>query len=205
MRRIMNKKGKKLMDDVENLWRQTKERKKKIDARYVMPDGSVRDLSKEREEYELDRSKREADAKGLLDQITGVSSGQVIPKDQMDFQRKKMKGFMEKRGIFDSHITATAEQIALRKKKEAKALKLELKRKEKRQRGSKTLKKRKNEVPAYLQKLEELTKHKKACNLLIRRFYHEITSDDEWELKVSLQKALGKILSEKYELNEESK
>ena len=173
--RIMNKKGKKLMDDVEKLWRQTK------DA----------------------RSEYKTEAKGLLDQITGVSSGQVVPKDQMDFQRKKMKGFMEKRGIFDNHITATAEQIALRKKKEAKALKLELKRKEKRQRGSKTLKKRKSEVPAYLQKLEELTKHKKACNLLIRRFYHEITSDDEWELKFKLQKALGKTLAVKYELDDD--
>ena len=57
----------------------------------------------------------------------------------------------------------------------------------------------------YLKKIEDGEKYKKAFRLLLCKFYHEITSDDEWELKVSLQKALGKILSEKYELNEESK
>jgi len=57
----------------------------------------------------------------------------------------------------------------------------------------------------YLIKIEDGEKYKKAFRLLLCKFYHEITSDDEWELKVSLQKALGKTLSEKYELNEESK
>ena len=145
-----NKKGKELMDDVNAEW------------------ASFKDSRDSRKEI-LGMDDFKKGAQSFIGQIKGQSTGEGGWVAKNDFQIKKMKGFLMKRGIFDAvgGTTASAEQIAQRKKREAKALKLELKRKEKRQRGSRTLAKRKMEVPAYLQKLEELKKYKKGFQILL--------------------------------------
>ena len=140
----MNKKGKKLMDDVEKLWRDRNRQSERL-------------------------QKFGADASSFLEKITGESTGEA-PRDRVAYQKRKMKGFMEKRGMFGGDTTATPAQVMLKKKKDAKRAVGEAKRLEKRQRGSKTLKKRKSEVPAYLQKLEELKKYKKGFQLIWLHF-----------------------------------
>ena len=145
-----NKKGKKLIDDVEKMWQQRKNQ----------ADNVNRNMHQFGEE-----------AKGFLNKITGEgarawSTGQA-EWDKLQYQKRKMKGFMENRGIFESGLKPTTAQIELKKKRDAKAKKVEAKRVEKRQRGSKTLKKRKSEVPEYLQKLEELKKYNKGFKILL--------------------------------------
>ena len=143
-----NKKGRKLLDDVNAEW--------------------------QRREMNMDDFKK--GAQSFIGQIKGQSTGQQ-DWSTGDFQKKKQSGWLKKRGIFDAvdGTTATPEQIAQRKKKDAKAKVAEAKRLAKRQRGSATLKKRKSEVPEYLKKLEELKKYKKGFAILYAEFRYEIT------------------------------
>ena len=135
-----NKKGKKLLDDVNAEWQRQRE-----------PMG-MEDFKK--------------GAQDFIGQIKGQSTGQQDWATG-DFQQRKQSGWLKKRGIFEGDTTATPEQVMHKKKKDAKAKVTEAKRKEKRQRGSATLKKRKSEVPEYLQKLEELKKYKKGFKILL--------------------------------------
>jgi hypothetical protein len=153
-----NKKGKKLIDDVEKMWQQKKEQ----------ADNVNRNMHQFGEE-----------AKGFINKLTGEgsrawSTGQA-EWDKLQYQKRKMKGFMENRGIFESSLKPTTAQIELKKKRDAKAKVQEAKRVEKRQRGSKTLRKRKEQVPEYLQKLEDLKKYKKGYKILFD--YLKMNSD----------------------------
>lgn len=136
-----NKKGRKLMDDVNAEWQ-----------RQRLPMG-MEDFKK--------------GAQDFIGQIKGQSTGQPTT---CDFQQRKQSGWLKKRGIFEGDTTATPEQVMLKKKKDAKRAVGEAKRLAKRQRGSVTLKKRKMEVPEYLQKLEELKKYKKGFQLIWLHF-----------------------------------
>ena len=160
-----NKKGKKLIDDVEKMWQQRKNQ----------ADNVNRNMHQFGEE-----------AKGFLNKITGEgarawSTGQA-EWDKLQYQKRKMKGFMENRGIFESSLKPTTAQIELKKKRDAKAKKVEAKRVEKRQRGSKTLKKRKSEVPEYLQKLEELKKYKKGFKILLEYYNSNSKNKNRMEM-----------------------
>ena len=160
-----NKKGRKLLDDVNAEWAKSN--------------------------AGMDGFKK--GAQSFIGQIKGQSTGEGwVAKN--DFQMKKMKGFLMKRGIFDAvgGTTATAEQIAQRKLKDAKLSAKAKKLKEKRQRGSATLAKRKMEVPAYLQKLEELKKYKKGFAILYGFFRYEIEHTNHGENYIKLKK-LGLI------------
>ena len=108
--------------------------------------------------------------------------------DYPSFQKKKQGQWLKKRGIFENDKTATPEQIALRKKRDAVAKKKEAKRVEKRQRGSKTLAKRKMEVPEYLQNMEDLKKYKKGFAILYAFFRYEIEHTNEGENLIKLKK-----------------
>ena len=157
-----NKKGRKLLDDVEKEWAA-------LGDRGVPQHTGMDNFKKETENF--------------IGQIKGQSTGEGwVAKN--DFQMKKMKGFLMKRGIFDSvgGTTATAEQIAQRKKKDAKLAAKAKKMKEKRQRGSATLAKRKMEVPAYLQKLEELKKYKKGFKILLEYYNSNSKNKNRMEM-----------------------
>lgn len=137
-----NKKGKKLLDDVNAEWQRKREH---------LPMG-MDDFKKGAQEF--------------IGQIKGQSTGQQWARSEA-YGQKKQDSWLKKRGIFEGDTTATPEQVVLKKKKDAKAKVAEAKRVEKRQRGSKTLRKRKMEVPEYLQKMEELKKYKKGFKLLM--------------------------------------
>jgi len=154
-----NKKGKKLLDDVDAEW--------------------------QRREMRMDDFKK--GAQDFIGQIKGQSTGQQ-DWSTGDFQKKKMKGFLEQRGIFEGDTTASPEQVMHKKKKDAKRAVAEAKRLAKRQRGSATLKKRKSEVPEYLQKLEELKKYKKGFAILYAEFRYEIAHRNEGENYIKLKK-----------------
>lgn len=136
-----NKKGKKLLDDVNAEWQRQREQ----------PMG-MEDFKK--------------GAQDFIGQIKGQSTGQQDWATG-DFQQRKQSGWLKKRGIFEGDTVATPEQVMHKKKKDAKRTVAEAKRLEKRQRGSATLKKRKSEVPEYLKKLEELKKYKKGFKILL--------------------------------------
>ena len=158
-----NKKGRKLLDDVnadhQRMW--------------------------ERREMQLADFK--AGAQEFIGQIKGQSTGQH-DWSRGDFQQKKQSSWLKKRGIFDGDTVATPEQVMRKKKKDAKAKVAEAKRLAKRQRGSNTLKKRKSEVPEYLQKLEELKKYKKGFAILYAEFRYEIVHQNEGENYIKLKK-----------------
>ena len=154
-----NKKGKKLLDDVNAEW--------------------------QRREMNMDDFKK--GAQSFIGQIKGQSTGQQ-DWSTGDFQQKKQSGWLKKRGIFEGDTTATPEQVVHKKKKDAKAKVAEAKRVEKRQRGSKTLRKRKEQVPAYLQKLEDLKKYKKGFAILYAEFRYEIAHTNEGENYMKLKK-----------------
>lgn len=135
-----NKKGKKLLDDVNAEWQRQRE-----------PMG-MEDFKK--------------GAQDFIGQIKGQSTGQQDWATG-DFQQRKQSGWLKKRGIFEGDTVATPEQVMHKKKKDAKRAVAEAKRLAKRQRGSRTLKKRKSEVPEYLKKLEELKKYKKGFKILL--------------------------------------
>ena len=118
----------------------------------------------ERREMQLGDFKK--GAAEFIGQIKGQSTGQQ-EWSRGDFQQKKQSSWLKKRGIFEGRTAATPEQIALKKKRGAAAKLKEAKRVEKRQRGSRTLAKRKMEVPAYLQKMEDLKKYKKGFQILL--------------------------------------
>ena len=126
-------------------------------------------------------------AQDFIGQIKGQSTGQQ-DWSSGDFQQRKMKGFLEQRGIFEGDTVATPEQVMHKKKKDAKRAVAEAKRLAKRQRGSATLKKRKSEVPEYLQKLEELKKYKKGFAILYAEFRYEIAHRNEGENYIKLKK-----------------
>ena len=153
---MMNKKGKKLMDDVEDLWRQTKAKEDTL--------GDFKDS-----------------AKGLLEQITGESTG-AAPRDRIAYQQRKMKGFMEKRGMFGGNTKASPEQIALKKKRDAKARAVEAKRVEKRQRGSKTLKRRKI-IVADVESGRMVAKYQDGYKVLYKYFCERKGYDNELRIK----------------------
>ena len=156
-----NKKGRKLLDDVEKEWA-------RVDRGMPQHTG-------------MDNFKKETE--NFIGQIKGQSTGEGwVAKN--DFQMKKMKGFLMKRGIFDSvgGTSPSAEQIAQRKKKDAKLAAKAKKMKEKRQRGSATLAKRKMEVPAYLQKLEELKKYKKGFKILLEYYNSNSKNKNRMEM-----------------------
>ena len=165
----MNKKGKKLMDDVEDLWRQTKDKSTVIDM-------NLGDFKNS--------------AKGLLEQITGESTGEA-PRDTVEYQKRKMKGFMEKRGMFGGNTTATPEQIALKKKRDAKARAVEAKRVEKRQRGSKTLKQRKI-IVADIESGRMVAKYQDGYKVLYKYFCEMKGYDNDLRIK-RVEKKLQKL------------
>lgn len=123
MRGLMtnNKKGKELLDNVNNIWRQAKGN--------ITPESSLADFKD--------------GAKGFLEKITGDSTGQA-QRDTVKYQKRKMKHHLMNRGIFEGdNMVPTPEQIAQKIKRDAKAKLVEEKRVEKRRRGSNTLKRRK--------------------------------------------------------------
>ena len=120
-------------------------------------------------------------AQDFIGQIKGQSTGQQ-DWSTGDFQKKKMKGFLEQRGIFEGDTTASPEQVMHKKKKDAKRAVAEAKRLAKRQRGSATLKKRKSEVPEYLQKLEELKKYKKGFKILLEYYNSNSKNKNRMEM-----------------------
>ena len=154
-----NKKGKELLDDVNAEW--------------------------ERREMNLTDFKK--GAQEFIGQIRGQSTGQQ-EWSRGDYLAKKQGSWLKKRGIFENDKTATPEQIALRTKKDAAAKKKEAKRVEKRQRGSKTLAKRKMEVPEYLQNMEDLKKYKKGFAILYTFFRYEIEHTNEGQNLIKLKK-----------------
>lgn len=144
------------MDDVEKLWRDRNRQSERL-------------------------QKFGADAGSFLEKITGSTTG-VAPRDK-GYQKRMMKGYLAKRGIYDGDMVATPAQVALKKKKDAKAKVAEAKRKEKRQRGSKTLKKRKSEVPEYLQQLQMNKKYRKGFKILFTYFDEMRGYDNDLRIK----------------------
>ena len=168
----MNKKGKELLDTVDNLWRQTKDN--------LSPDGDSPTLADFKD-----------GAKGFLQNITGNSTGQGT-KDHVKHQKRKMKHHLMNRGIFDGdNMVPTPEQIALKKKRNAQAKLKEDVRVEKRRRGSNTLKQRKI-IVADIESGRMVAKYQDGYKILLKYFSEMKGYDNNLRIK-SVEKKLQKL------------
>ena len=168
----MNKKGKELLDNVNNIWRQTKDN--------LAPDGSSPTLADFKD-----------GAKGFLEKISGDSTGQGS-RDNVKYQKRKMKHHLMNRGIFDGdNMKPTPQQIALKKKRNAQAKLKEDVRVEKRRRGSNTLKRRKI-VVADIESGRMVAKYQDGYKILLKYFSEMKGYDNDLRIK-RVEKKLQKL------------
>ena len=168
----MNSKGKKLFDDVEDLWRQTKDN--------LAPDKESRTLGDFKDS-----------AKGFLEKISGDSTGQA-QRDNVKYQKRKMKHHLMNRGIFDGdNMKPTPQQIAQKIKRDAKAKLVEEKRVEKRRRGSNTLKRRKI-IVADIESGRLVAKYQDGYKILLKYFSEMKGYDNDLRIK-RVEKKLQKL------------